>query len=66
MFPAKGTISSFIFKLFKCNSLYFKIQEAMQNKIVKEKDKRIIKNEIRRIRKKENEEENLKCKMDIK
>ena len=38
----------------------------MQNKVVKEKNKRIIKNETRRIRKKENEEENLKCKMDIK
>ena len=38
----------------------------MQNKVVKEKNKRIIIKEIRIIRKKENEEENLKCKVDIK
>ena len=37
------SISNFILKLFKCNSLYSKIRQRRQNKVAKENKRRKIK-----------------------
>ena len=39
------------FQIFKCNSLYFKFKEPMQNNVDREKNNRQKMKEIKRIRK---------------